>query len=364
MLVIYFDPKPKTRREDLYNREEELREFKLAIESSPLTVVTGIRRLGKTSLILVGLTGRPSVIVDLRGVSQSRAALYKRIEFALNQFFKRYKNLRKKIREKIRAISGVEVLGIGVYLSWGRKRADLAALLKSLEEYGVVLVFDEVQYARGPIGKELAETLAYLYDHSELKIVLSGSEVGLLYDFLGVENPKAPLYGRYFKEIKLKPFTRGESVDFLEKGFGQYNVTVSEEMLGNAVEKLDGIVGWLVYFGLKYIERKGGEGIVGEIVEEAGRLSLVEFMRFTKKHVPADRRILETAKAIARGQNTWTKIKSYLERVEKRSIPDMTLNRTLKTLLKSSYIDRIVEGRNIYYTITDPTLKHALQKLV
>ena len=197
-----------------------------------------------------------------------------------------------------------------------------------------------------------------------MKIVLSGSEVGLLYDFLGVENPKAPLYGRYFKEIKLKPFTRGESVDFLEKGFGQYNVTVSEEILGNAVEKLDGIVGWLVYFGLKYIERKGGEGIVGEIVEEAGRLSLVEFMRFIKKHVPADRRILETAKAIARGQNTWTKIKSYLERVEKRSIPDMTLNRTLKTLLKSSYIDRIVEGRNIYYTITDPTLKHALQKLV
>jgi len=363
VLVIYFDPKPKTRKEDLYDREKELREFKLALETSPLTVVTGIRRLGKTSLILVGLSERPSVIVDLRGVAQSRKALYKRIEFALNQFFKNYKNLWEKIREKLRVVSGVEVLGVGIYLSWSKEGTDLVALLKSLEEYNVVIVFDEVQYIRGPIGKELAETLAYLYDHSELKIVVSGSEVGLLYDFLGVENPKAPLYGRYFREVKLTPFTREQSIDFLEKGFEQYNIKVPENVLEEAVEKLDGIVGWLVYFGLKYIEKYGKENVVEEIVEEASKLSLEEFTKFLKKHSPADKRILEAAKAIAQEQNTWTQIKQHLEKIEKRTIPDTTLNRTLKTLLKSSYIRKIVEGRNIYYTITDPTLKYALQKL-
>ena len=89
---MYFDPKPKKRKEDLYDREKELEEFEKSLKTSPLTVVTGIRRLGKTSLILVGLSDKPSVVVDLRGVPQSREGLYRRIEFAMNEFFKRHKN--------------------------------------------------------------------------------------------------------------------------------------------------------------------------------------------------------------------------------------------------------------------------------
>ncbi len=360
---MFFDPKPKMCREDLYDRERELREFELALSSSPLTVVTGIRRLGKTSLILVGLSGRPSVIVDLRGVAQARRALYKRIEFALNQFFRSHRSLWDRVRDKLRVVSGVEVLGVGVYLSWGKGETDLAALFRSLEDYEVVLVFDEVQYIRGPMGRELAETIAYLYDYSDLRIVVSGSEVGLLYDFLGLENPRAPLYGRYFREVRLAPFTREQSIDFLRRGFEQFRVDVPEDVLEEAVEKLNGIVGWLVYFGLRYIEKRGGDGVVEEIVEEAGRLALEEFIKFTRKHLPADKRMLEVAKAIARGQDTWTSIKRHLEDVEKRTVPDMTLSRTLKALLKSSYVKKIVEGRNIRYVIADPTLKYALQKL-
>jgi len=360
---MYFDPRPKTCREDLYNRERELREFKLALKVAPLVAVTGIRRMGKTSLILVGLSDKPSVIIDLRGVSQSRMALYKRIEHALNDFFKSNRNIWSGVRDKLKIISGVEVFGVGVSLSWGKEKADLATLLKSLEEYGVIIVFDEIQYVRGPIGKELMEAIAYLYDHSELRIVVSGSEVGLLYDFLGVENPRAPLYGRYFREVRLKPFTEEQSLDFLIKGFKQYGLEVPDNILREAVEMLDGIVGWLVYFGLKYIENRDGGDIVREIVDEASKLSFEEFMKFAEKHIPATKRLIEAAKAIALGENTWTKIKQFLEKREKRTIPDMSLSRILKTLQKSSYVDKRVEGRNVYYTITDPTLRYALRQL-
>jgi len=360
---MYFDPRPKTCREDLYNRERELREFKLALKVAPLVAVTGIRRMGKTSLILVGLSDKPSVIIDLRGVSQSRMALYKRIEHALNDFFKSNRNIWSGVRDKLKIISGVEVFGVGVSLSWGKEKADLATLLKSLEEYGVIIVFDEIQYVRGPIGKELMEAIAYLYDHSELRIVVSGSEVGLLYDFLGVENPRAPLYGRYFREVRLKPFTEEQSLDFLIKGFKQYGLEVPDNILREAVEMLDGIVGWLVYFGLKYIENRDGGDIVREIVDEASKLSFEEFMKFAEKHIPATKR-LRSCKSYSFRRKHLDKDKTVSRKKrEKRTIPDMSLSRILKTLQKSSYVDKRVEGRNVYYTITDPTLRYALRQL-
>ena len=67
---LYFDERPKSRREDLYDRERELEEMLTSIEhQKPLVVLKGIRRLGKTSLLRVALNEakKPHVIVDLRG---------------------------------------------------------------------------------------------------------------------------------------------------------------------------------------------------------------------------------------------------------------------------------------------------------
>ena len=55
-----------------YNREEELKELKriqqLAFEeSSRMTVVTGRRRIGKTSLIMKAVEQTPTVYLFLRG---------------------------------------------------------------------------------------------------------------------------------------------------------------------------------------------------------------------------------------------------------------------------------------------------------
>ncbi len=248
------------------------------------------------------------------------------------------------------------MFGSGISLSWGEKRVDLVELLRNLEDYEVLLVFDEVQYLRGPIGRELAKVLAYLYDHSDLKIVLSGSEIGLLYDFLGVENSKAPLYGRYFREIRSESFDYFKSKDFLLKGFEQVGLDVEKDVTNYACEKLDGIVGWLVHFGLKCLE-KTSKDVVEEVLGEASKISFEEFNKFLEKHRPAEKRIFEIAKAIATGKKTWGEIKRHLESVEQRSIPDASLNRAIKTLIKASFVEKIVDGRNVYYHITDTVLK-------
>lgn len=358
---MYFDIRPKTKREDLYDREDELKEFEHSVSSkNPLTVITGIRRLGKTSLMMVGLNEleAPYVLVDFRGVNpNSRMDVYKRIEGGINEFFRVHREIWRALKDNLKNLSGVSLMGFGISLSWGNTRADLLSLFRELEKYEVVLAFDEVQYLRGPVGSEFAGIIAHLYDYSDLRIVMTGSEVGLLHDYLGVNDPKAPLYGRYFHEIQLKRFTPEGSRDFLIKGFEQAGVSPPVGIIDEAVAKLDGIVGWLVYFGRKAIEVGFHEGLVDEVAEEAKALALQEFREFLEKRSPAQKRYTEIMKAVASGKQRWEEIKEHLERVEGKSISDSVLSRLLKGLVDSSFLEKVSEGRNVYYRIPDPVLE-------
>jgi AAA+ ATPase superfamily predicted ATPase len=51
----YFNPEPKRRREDLFNMESELSTLDSGLKRGKLVVVSGLRRYGKTSLILTYL---------------------------------------------------------------------------------------------------------------------------------------------------------------------------------------------------------------------------------------------------------------------------------------------------------------------
>lgn len=55
-------------------------------------------------------------------------------------------------------------------------------------------------------------------------MVVSGSQVGLLYDFLQVDDPEAPLYGRGRTEIRLTKLSKEAAEDFLERGFRQAGI--------------------------------------------------------------------------------------------------------------------------------------------
>ncbi|MCX8189533.1 MAG: hypothetical protein N3F64_07450 [Nitrososphaeria archaeon] len=52
---MYFSPEPKRRKEDFFNMEEELRMFQKILSLGKLIIVSGLRRYGKTSLILAAL---------------------------------------------------------------------------------------------------------------------------------------------------------------------------------------------------------------------------------------------------------------------------------------------------------------------
>ncbi|WP_297505143.1 ATP-binding protein, partial [Thermococcus sp.] len=290
---LYFDERPKSRREDLYDREKELEGMLASIKShKPLILLKGIRRLGKTSLLRVALNEAnvPYVIVDLRGVNpNSRRDLYLRFQGALNEYLSKNAPLFAKLKDRVKLIDGVRVSGIGISLSW-KNPETLYSLISTLESESFVIAFDEVQEIRGPAGKELASLIAHFYDYGETTFILTGSEVGLLYDFLGIEDPDAPLYGRVFHEIELSRFSREQSLDFLRKGFEQASVDAPDDVLEKAIDKLDGIVGWLVKFGVISLREGVREEVVSKVLEEASKLALTELERFLEKRPLARKR--------------------------------------------------------------------------
>ena len=55
MAEILFDTRPKSRREDFFDRDKEIEELKDIILRKDFAAVLGIRRIGKTSLVRVTL---------------------------------------------------------------------------------------------------------------------------------------------------------------------------------------------------------------------------------------------------------------------------------------------------------------------
>jgi AAA+ ATPase superfamily predicted ATPase len=135
------------------------------------------------------------------------------------------------------------------------KKPDLAEILERInswaesEEKRVVIAFDEAQYLRLS-GIQYDGLIAYAVDNLPgITFVLTGSEVGMLHDFLGLDNPKKPLFGRYAREITLEKVSREQSIDFLERGCKELGIEVNPHELERVVDGLDGIVGWLSMYG-------------------------------------------------------------------------------------------------------------------
>ncbi len=255
---MLFDERPKVSRNDLYDRDEELNDILKNI-NGPMVVVTGIRRIGKTSVINVALNEAdiPYVLIDCRSLRDNygRSDLYRLISNALSSSLDRLIDVLRRIR------GGISIMGNAVEIRWrgGREQVSLAELFDRLNERRVVVVFDEAQRLRGgPLSSEVLNALAHAYDFDRnVTFILSGSEVGLLYEFMGVEDPNSPLFGRYFHEVRIGRFTRDESVDFLRRGFKELGVEVSTDVIETIADVFDGIPGWLVYAANAYIRVLG-----------------------------------------------------------------------------------------------------------
>ncbi|WP_252901335.1 AAA family ATPase [Vulcanisaeta sp. JCM 14467] len=215
-------------------------------------------------------------------------------------------------------------------------------------------MLDEAQYLRySTIG--LRPLLAYTYDHlRNITMVLTGSEVGLLHDFLGLDDPSSELYGRYYYAIELKPFDREKSIEFLRRGFRELGINVEDKVLERAADELGGIVGWLVYFGRLYPEK--GEDAIEEVKELGANLVRAELEELFSRS-QYYRYVMEAVAVLGRAR--WSDVLRYVMARTGAKPTNATLSRDLNNLVKMGFLTK--DGEQ--YGIPDPIIRYAVLRL-
>jgi len=113
---VLFDPRPKERRSELFDRERELAELERAAKhGAPLVLCLGVRRIGKTSVVkvFVNESGYPSLYIDARRLAErgyTKAGLYALLE----EGFAKARGRLARIAEYLRGLKGVTVGELGV----------------------------------------------------------------------------------------------------------------------------------------------------------------------------------------------------------------------------------------------------------
>ncbi len=328
----------------------------------PLTrmiVIKGIRRVGKSSLMRVALSelDLPYLLIDLRaGGPFYPDDIYPYLAEELSRLMAKHKAI-SRILSKVR---GVEIAGIKLSLTERR----LSVIGKLLNELGawassegrqVVLAFDEAQDLRMIRGFD--RLLAHMYDYQEgIKILLAGSEVGLLDRLLGRKDPDAPLFGRAFAEIEIGKLSENKAKDFLKKGFRQAKVRIREGDIEEAVDKLDGIIGWLSYYGF-YRIRMDQRRSIERTLEEGSRLAANEMNYFLATRQSARKRYVEVLKILVR-PSRWSEVKTGLRVYLGLNISDKQVSNYLNELLEYGFIDK----KDGLYCIEDPLLAEAVRR--
>lgn len=355
---MLLDPKPKSKEADLFSRGEELKELLSSLRDNPITLITGIRRVGKSSLMRVAIaeTEQDSIMIDVRRIysdssgSMGRADLSYAIQGELEKKLKK-----ERIKALLSKVKGVSFMGNSVTFDWND--ITLSSILEKLNDHPkpFIIAFDEAQYFRyygGKGGKSIQNLIAWAFDNLQnIRFLLTGSEVGLIHDFIGTNDYESPLHGRYMYEIVLKPFSKDISIEFLKAAFAESDMQIPAEEITAAQNLLDGIVGHLVQYGLNRLRRSHDEAL-SETFRTAKMLFISELKELEKRS-PRYRKVLEF---IASGATTFTAIlRSFQasgDAASKSRVAD-----ALRILERSSWINK-EHGR---YSIVDCVLAELIK---
>jgi len=234
------------------------------------------------------------------------------------------------------------------------REVSLHEVLERIDSSGrFVIAIDEAQYLRFS-NSRYPELIAWAVDELQnVSFVLTGSEVGLLEDFLKLHDPESPLFGRAHVEVRLNRFERYQSVDFLESGFAEIGMDVPREEIEGAVDELDGIVGWLTLYGYnRYLGLPHGTALKS-LKEDARRLILAEFSKLTS----LSHRYELAMRAVANGKRRWKEIKETVELLEGKRIDDKNFSNVLNNLVRYGYLEKTVNG----YLIPDPLVEQTFR---
>jgi len=276
----------------------------------------GIRRVGKTSLVRAYLNSRniPYIWIDFRSALVNDnyvddQEIARQLERGLSSLLPRH----KKLKEGLKAISGISIFGVSVRFSGAVKQSTITSILETLDKMareGVIIVLDEAQCLRFLRQLNLLNIMAYAYDNLQnIGFILTGSEVGLLEEYLKLDDPTSPLYGRFIRVIKVKRFTKEQAIDYLVKGFKEAKMTPDIGHIESIVDALDGIVGWLSLYGYIAVD-KGNPNLPYDVFKErAFKLIKSELDKLLKR----SKYYKLILKAIALGNVAWSEIKEYIE---------------------------------------------------
>ncbi|AKI97862.1 AAA family ATPase [Kosmotoga pacifica] len=365
---MLFSLSPKRRREELFNREKELDMLFSAVDKGRIVILDGLRRIGKTSLLRVFLeeSNNYHIFIDCRAFMKN--GLIDIQAFDRNLLENIQQTLKKgKLSRLLDMLSSISVSGVQISFNNRGTISNLASILEkinnSLKKKKFVLAFDEAQYLKfyGRGGKDFLNLLAYVYDNLEnIVFILTGSEVGLLHDFLRVDDPNEPLYGRFMNEITLERFSRDKSLEFLAAGFKEAGIEISGTTLEKAVDRLDGIVGYLSMYGYISCERTGISP--DDSLEKATEMAMNLVKQEIQALVDRSSNYGYVLKAISFEINRYSKIKEFIELNHGR-ISDPTLSKILNSLVKQSFIGISYHKSMKSYFIPDPIVKLVCREL-
>lgn len=374
--MAIFSTKPKSDVRSLFGRKKEIEHLRSVIRDNvPLVVITGLRRMGKTSLLKSVLAEHSERVIslDMRDLDTkpqiTKDEIAGLLETGISEFLERNASGREKILSTLRTVRGMRIAGTGIDLGWQDKKIlDMAGLFRRLDwwassnDTSIIVSIDEAQELAKARHTNMNSIFASVYDNcANVMLVFTGSEVGLLHRFLALDDPKSPLFGRYALFIDLEPLSAQQSSEFLKAGFKGLGASLdknAEGVIQTAASELGGVMGWLNMFGV----RCAATGNVGAAelrsVRTAGsRLAKEEFRRFLSTRTAADR-----YESIMRGLwpegSDWRSLRNFVHLDLGRKVYDKNFCDLLAVLLDAGFVSK--EGRA--YRIADPLLRHAYRR--
>lgn len=371
---MYLEPRPKEDIDSLYDRENEQAKLREYVENkSPLILITGFRRVGKTSLLKTVLKTYSdyNIIIDLRNLGSQSYIKKKDVanlfQSSIQSFLDEHQSAKERITTLFRSVRGVTFPGgAGVQLDFSmHEELDLSELFKKLDQWAsenkttIVVAVDEAQEFRKSKHIDMASIFAAVYDNCRnIVLILTGSEIGVLYDFLDFENANSPLFGRITKEIEINPLSREQSIEFLTMGLEQHKIKkIDQDVLAEVVDELGGIVGWLNQFGMICVENKRvDKKFIKDAKNIGSKLARAEFNKFLKGRVAADK-YNSIMKNLSIKPLSWTHLKKIVQVDLEEEFYDANFSSLLDTLSKSGFIQ---ESEKLY-SIIDPLLKFSFE---
>ncbi len=366
----YFMPNVKTEKSEFFDREDEIELIEKSIKTSPLIVIYGLRRMGKTSLLNVALNYKNLfyIIIDARELYNEKLKISENDFFyaLLREFSKKagkIKQFKYALKDIISNISGVSIKGVDINFDIKHKRFRITDLLYEIDKYAhkknkkFIIGIDEAQYLRFSNSHFDILFASFIDRFKNIGFILTGSEIGLLEKFLDIDNPDKPLFGRVYVKVLLDKFDDKKSREFLVNGFKQLDIKIDKKNLDDAIELFNGNAGWLTMYGyytglLKY----NTDAAMEEVINYATKLELSELnsaIMYSKE------RYLSILKAIAMEYKQWKKIKDYTMVNGNEYIDDKIFNRLLNRLIDYGFVYRNSDG----YYLVDNILKIAINSL-